>query len=203
MYEFRKNTPVRDPKRNECQNYSSYKQTLKKDFNNRCGYCDDSDSLRIRNFSIDHFVPQNPISIDNLIAPNIYQNLVWACSYCNSAKSNKWPTRQAAVHNIDNVGFVDPVDISYSDFFERNRDGSISAKNNNELAKYMINELNLWLPVHSITWKIEKILLLETEIQTALEQTLDEKLKEELKVCHDEISIIGYTVFKDLLSENE
>ena len=203
MYDFRKNTPERDPNRKACQHYSSYKKTLRRDFNNRCGYCDDSDSLRIRSFSIDHFVPQNPISIDAPVAPNIYQNLVWACCYCNLAKSNKWPTRQAAVHNVDNVGFVDPVDISYSDYFERNRDGSISAKNNNELAKHMINELNLWLPVHSTTWKIEKIFELEKAIEESIEKMKNSELKEELKASHYEILKTIKALMKDLLSENE
>ena len=64
---FRELTPNRRPDRKECKHYRSYRKTLREDFNNRCGYCDDSDRLRIRSFTIDHFVPQNPKDFRQMI----------------------------------------------------------------------------------------------------------------------------------------
>lgn len=203
MYNFRKNTPVRNPNRKECKHYSSYKKTLSYDFNNRCGYCDDHDHFRISSYMIDHFVPRNPKIIDTPIPANKYSNLVWSCSYCNLAKQNKWPTCKSAIHHENNIGFMDPTEKAYSDLFIRNKSGSIIAKNDNLLGKYIIKELNLWFPVHSIIWKLEKIRDLNNEIKSALGKAIDPKFKQELESVHYELLKLMDATHIELFSKND
>jgi len=203
MKPFRENTPARDPDRKECVKYYSYKDTLRKDFNRRCGYCDDNDQFRIRSYTIDHFIPRNPKGFTHTIAPNCYQNLVWACSACNLAKSNKWPTSNPSIHNDGSVGFVDPVDENYSALFERSGDGRVLAKDQNVLATNMINELKLWLPIHSVIWKLEKVLVLEKQVKNALEQLGDGDLKQELKSLHYEIMEMTLGTIREMFAEND
>ena len=59
----RKSEPLRQrvPERTCTKTYKSYrsfKKDLRKDFNRRCGYCDDHDDGFWRGFQIDHFIPQ-------------------------------------------------------------------------------------------------------------------------------------------------
>ena len=68
--------------------YQLYKEDLRRDFKERCGYCDDPDEFSggSRGYHIDHFAPKS-------IFPELkteYSNLVYSCSYCNIAKSDKW-----------------------------------------------------------------------------------------------------------------
>jgi len=168
--------PKHQEDRNVCEKYSSYLGTLKSDFNKRCGYCNDIHSYRIRSFAIDHFVPRNPIDFTHTIQPNYYYNLVYSCNYCNSAKSNKFPTRNHEQHNDGNIGFVMPTDIAYDDLFYRDTDGTILSNNNNPLANYIIKELNLDNPIHSLMWRLEKLVRLTDIVAQKVKATNDPEL---------------------------
>lgn len=165
---FRGITPTHDPDREECEKYESYRGTLERDFNKRCGYCDDSNSIRIRSFAIDHFVPRTPIDFTHDIKPNYYLNLMYSCSYCNRAKSNKWPTKDAKIPNDGKVGFVNPTTKDYDSLFERDKDGTINAVNNHPLAIYIIENLGLKNPIHSLMWRFEKLRKLEADVEKKL-----------------------------------
>ncbi|GLU52326.1 HNH endonuclease [Dyadobacter frigoris] len=188
MSNFRNLTPKRRDKRAECKKYSSYLRTLRVDFNKRCGYCDDNDYYRIRSFTIDHFIPQNPQGFIHNIKDNNYYNLVYSCRYCNSAKTNKWPTKDPSIHNDGYLGFVDPCSNDYNLLFFRTQNGQIKARDqNNALAKYIIQELNLWLPIHERMWKLEKLKIIHEEIKYKLLNIKDENLKKTLVNEHYEI----------------
>ncbi len=85
MLPFRHVIPIRTCTKKYAR-YRYYKAYLREDFNKRCGYCDDRDIIcgGIRGFHIDHFRPQKPFSH----LENDYNNLVYACPYCNGGKSN-------------------------------------------------------------------------------------------------------------------
>src|SRR5688500_7845216 len=122
MYPFKDATPKRRIDREECVHYESYRKTLREDFLSRCGYCGDIDVLRIRSFTIDHFVPQKPKNFSHTILANNYYNLVYSCRYCNSAKTNKWPTNDPALPNDGKVGFVEPTLELYTGMYQRDLD---------------------------------------------------------------------------------
>jgi hypothetical protein len=135
-------------------NYSSYKPYLRSDFRKRCGYCDDIDSLcgGARGFHIDHFRPQVPFSH----LKNEYRNLVYACPYCNGAKSNDWPSGIEDVAVLDDgSGYLDPCDVDFDSHFERNDYGRIHPKT--AVGKYMYKKLKLGLRRHQLAWAYEQL----------------------------------------------
>lgn len=204
MYPFRKKTPKRRAEAKERTNYSSHKKDLREDFNNRCGYCDDADFFKLRSFAIDHFVPKTPKDFTHDIEPNYYYNLVWACNFCNGAKSNKWITKNAAVHNDGEQGFIEPTSEEYTNLFKRDKDGSIKCNGvNASLSRYIIEELKLWYPIHRITWKLEKINQLEKNVSAEMQRLEDSPFKNELEVMQNEIRGILIELFRILFAENE
>lgn len=204
MYPFREKTPKRRENAKERENYRSHKNDLKEDFNRRCGYCDDTDFFRIRSFAIDHFVPKTPSDFTHNIKPNYYYNLVYTCSFCNGAKTNKWITKDASVHNDGKQGFIEPTNDEYTNLLKRDKDGTIMCNGVNEyLSAYIIRELKLWYPVHRITWKIERIKELKIKVASAIDAVADENKRKELKELHYEILIELDSLYEILFAENE
>lgn len=132
-------------------NYRNAKAQLINDFNNRCGYCDDSAEIACCSFHIDHFAPQKKFPA--LI--NEYNNFVYSCPYCNNSKSDKWVSTKAEISFIDDKGFIDPCNPNYNTNFERLENGKIIPLT--DLAQYMYFELKLYLKRHEILYLIEEI----------------------------------------------
>lgn len=203
MPDFRKETPSRRPDRKECKHYTSYKKTLKEDFNHRCGYCDDIDFQKIRSFTIDHFVPQNPRNFNHSIAPNYYYNLVYSCGYCNTSKTNKWPTNNPKQNNDGSIGFIDPVEKDYTDLYSRDINGRIQPVNAaDDLANYIVKELKLWLPIHEKMWKLENVRKLNKDIENRLKGMPEGKFKVELEREHYEILKLWVSIQESIFVEN-
>lgn len=204
MHPFRKKTPLRRKDRAKCKNYNSYRDTLREDFNQRCGYCDDLDIYRIRSFTIDHFVPQNPTEFTCTIAPNYYYNLVYACRYCNAAKTNKWPSKDEKIHHNGKEGFIDPVEKIYTELYQRTSTGRIEPVNSeDELAWFIISELKLWKPIHERMWKLEKVDLLIEKIEEKLNMISDPILKEQMESIHYNLLKTWREIQKGIFVENE
>ncbi len=191
--------PKHRENRKECQEYSSYLKTLTVDFNKRCGYCNDLNSYKIRSFAIDHFVPRNPSDFNHPIHPNYYYNLVYSCNYCNGAKSNKFPTRNHQQHNDGKIGFVMPTDSKYDDLFCRDSEGTILSKNNNPLANYIIKELNLGNPIHSLMWRLEKLVRLTDIVAQKVKATNNHELIE----LQNELFAEYYTITRSIFTNND
>jgi len=149
---FRETNPKRRSNIAKKSNYRDYKPELRKDFNGRCGYCNDHEGLRNSFYEIDHFVPKTLLEINEYAD---YGNLVFSCRYCNNSKSNKWPTRDRHKCNDKVEGFIDPCDLDYAPHFCRNSMGEIIPQS--KLGKWMHRELKLYLRRHSILWQIEKL----------------------------------------------
>lgn len=204
MHPFREISPIRRPNRVECKHYSSYLKTLREDFKERCGYCDDSDRLRIRSYTIDHFVPQSPDGFTHDIMPNYYYNLVYSCRYCNSAKTNKWPTKDHKTHHDGKIGFIDPIENEYTYLYKRTLTGKITPQDDtNELAHHIIKELKLWLPIHERMWKLEKIKKLNDLIQIKLDELEYGALKVEMEQLHYQILKVWMKIQDSVFVDNE
>jgi hypothetical protein len=149
----------------ECAKYTDYRDDLTLDFNNSCGYCDDSDEFVDRIcFHIDHFAPQ-------LKFPELktkYTNLVYACRFCNMRKSDHWVGDDAAVHHNGKEGFVDPCSIDYELHLERNERGQIVAKS--DLGKFIVRRLNLSLLRHELLWRSRRARVLRAQADAMIER---------------------------------
>ena len=79
---------VRQQHPKQMKNYKSYKRYLRLEFNYACAYCELSERERggSCNFGCDHYRPQSlfpEFALD-------YNNLLYACSRCNSFKGDFW-----------------------------------------------------------------------------------------------------------------
>lgn len=149
---FRINTPSRRNNVLPKGNYRDYRNELKADFYNRCGYCDSFDLRRSNDFEIDHFVPQR---VFIKFKPNDYINLVYSCKSCNRSKSGKWITNDENINLINNLGFIDPCNAEYENHFIRDNNGDINW--NSETGKWMYRELSLFNIQHSVLWMLENV----------------------------------------------
>lgn len=152
MSDFRKIAPQRRKDPPEKANYGDYKQYLREDFHQRCGYCGDHDHFRDTYYEVDHFVPREHLKKLSLAT---YTNLVYSCRSCNNSKRDKWPTADENVHNNGTEGFIDPCHQSYPQQFERLPDGSIRATT--VLGGWMWTNLALGNPIHRLKWKLEQL----------------------------------------------
>ena len=154
----RKSEPLRQrvPERTCTKTYKSYrsfKKDLRKDFNRRCGYCDDHDDGFWRGFQIDHFIPQTQLQN---IQDNDYGNLVYSCFFCNNSKGQDWPSNDELVAVTPaRHGYIDPCSNQYDAQYHRDKDGKIIA--DSEVGEYMHCKLKLWLERHRIKWWLNKL----------------------------------------------
>ena len=155
--------------------YRSFKPYLRKDFNQRCGYCDDLDSYSdgSRAYHIDHFKPHSIPKFLKL--KHCYDNLVYACPYCNGAKSNKWE---------DKNGFIDPCENEYNNHLYRNKKGQICYKT--KQGKYIVENLKLSLLRHELLWIIEKLEAQKRELKIRLGS---EKSEQRVKILEQFLKI--------------
>lgn len=133
--------------------YYNAKDTLARDFNNRCGYCDDSHRYTggKSSFHIDHFAPKSKFEE----VKDDYQYFVYSCPYCNRAKSDTWIGATLQENVIGNTGFIDPCDEEYVKNFKRISSGRIVPTT--DLGMYMYKELKLYLKRHEILYMLDKV----------------------------------------------
>ena len=175
MNPFRNKTPKRRDIKTVVARYSDHRDELKKDYESRCGYCDDVDTWRTVWFEIDHFVPQKYL---NTISETDYSNLVYACRSCNNSKRANWPTEDELVHNNNDEGFIDPCDDEYDKQFVRCINGRIIHQT--QLGKWMYYKLKLHKPQHEIIWKIEELDNLIEECENVLTTIDNDALKDKV-----------------------
>lgn len=164
--EIRDVVPKRSYKGEKYKSNSKNKKLLIKDFQNRCAYCNDSDSYTggYRNYHVEHFAPKEKFPYLEFV----YDNLLYSCPYCNISKSNKWAGETAEENIKGNKGFIDPCNEEYYKHLKRNSDGEIVGVT--ELGKYMYKELKLYLLRHKILFNIDKAYTKANEIDKKIEQ---------------------------------
>ena len=174
MSVFREHTPKR---RNITTNVSSHREhrnDLKRDYQDRCGYCNDLDKWRIIWFEIDHFIPQkrNKKQFLTIKTSTDYSNLVYSCRSCNNAKRNKWPSNDETIPIVNNEGFIDPCNDDYNNQFDRLDSGRIMPRT--DLGDWMYKALKLYNPQHEILWNIEQLYLVIVEIRRFVDENPDD-----------------------------
>ena len=166
MKQIKRERPVRSYSGEKWTTNPTNKKHLAEDFSHRCAYCDDLDRFNgeYRAYHVEHFAPKEKFPALEFE----YTNLLYACPYCNGAKSDKWPSSDPKVNVVGNKGFLDPCEDEYYKNLHRNDDGSIGY--DTQLGEYIYSELNLGLIRH-------KFIYLQTELDEYL-QLLDEKIRE-------------------------
>lgn len=104
--------------------YGRYRDILREDFAEICGYCGKSETVTKNAFEIDHFIPIK-------YAPEKeedYYNLVYSCYECNRKKASKWPSKDKDIQFVDGKGFIDPASDEYDNHLERDTLGNIIGK---------------------------------------------------------------------------
>lgn len=146
------------PKRTHTGVFRTTNATNKKylacDFNHRCAYCDDLDSIGggYRTYHVEHFAPKE--KFPELI--NTYDNLLFSCPYCNGSKSDDWPSENSNISFVGNAGYIDPCLDEYYVHLDRDeKTGEIIYKTN--LGQYMYEHLQLYLKRHSLIFMVDKL----------------------------------------------
>ena len=177
---LKKEIPIRSYTGEKWITNRTNKKYLAIDFKHRCAYCDDLDSIYggERTYDVEHFAPKEKF-------PELeftYDNLLYACTYCNNSKSNDWPSDDSAVCVVGERGYIDPCKKEYYNHLDRDEDtGRIQYRS--ELGKYMYNHLKLYLKRHEIIYMLDKlqtkIKQLEESIQIDKTDGVDTSKKEE------------------------
>lgn len=173
MRVFRNSSPKRTCTK-KYANYRSYKPYLVDDFDRKCGYtnCPDYWFGGKRTFHIDHFKPKS-------IYPKLeleYSNLVYCCSYVNILKSD------------DDGNYIDPCDVDFNDHFERDENGNILPKSDSKKAKYMYDNLKLYLKRYRIIWQLDELYTKMKKMKNVIEGLADSDYKKELLVIQGELA---------------
>ena len=153
MLRIKAKVPVRSYSGEKWKTNKTNKKYLAQDFNHRCAYCDDLDRYNggVRSYHVEHFAPKEKFPA----LKYTYDNLLYACPYCNEAKSDKWPSDSPEISVVGDKGFIDPCTEEYYKYIYRNEDGSIGY--NGKLGKYIYNELNLYLKRHQVNYNLVSI----------------------------------------------
>ncbi|MDX1960953.1 MAG: hypothetical protein SFU98_20455 [Leptospiraceae bacterium] len=137
----------RIPKENSVQpstgTYSDWKGHLAKEGFHQCVYCTIKESSfgGIRNFHVEHYKPKGKADFKSLT--NIFTNLFYACSICNSFKSDDFPLNPTEDLNIPS--YPDPSKYDYSNFIGIDF-STMEAFGENAASNYMIYKLFLNRP---------------------------------------------------------
>lgn len=153
MLSIKEKIPIRSYSGEKWITNKTNKKYLAKDFEHRCAYCDDLDKYNggERSYHVEHFAPKEKF-------PELkftYDNLLYACPYCNESKSDAWPSDEATINVVNNEGFLDPCKDEYYKNLYRNEDGSIGYST--ELGKYIYTKLNLCLKRHQVNYNLNQI----------------------------------------------
>lgn len=199
MFPIKNSLPIRSH-HGECwKTMSTNKEQLKNDFGHKCAYCDDHDKYYggSNNYHVDHFAPK--IKFKHL--QYNYDNLLYACPFCNRAKSDKWVGADEHETVVGDCGFIDPCLPEYLGHLERNDNGEIVPKS--DVGKYMYKELKLYLDRHRICFMIERIAERRMQLKSKCDQlTALGKDASELKTAYCEVSVALCNYYEILHDEN-
>lgn len=176
----------------------SNKKQLIIDFEHKCAYCDDSDIYAggSKMYHVEHFAPKEKF-------PELeftYDNLLYACPYCNISKSNKWPSNDSNINIVGYEGFVDPCTQEYNTHLIRKEDGSIYYISS--LGEYMYYELKLYLQRHQLIYNLSRVHMKLKDVRKEIDRR--ESLKkpvEDLKMLYKDLCVVFYEYF-DIFSDD-
>lgn len=167
---LKKEIPVRSYSGEKWRTNATNKKYLAIDFKHRCAYCDDLDNIYNGkdSYAVEHFAPK--AKFPQLIYT--YDNLLYACRFCNMSKNDDWPSNSPSINIVGECGYVDPCTKDYHTHLDRDDNtGRIFYKT--ALGKYMYNHLKLYLKRHSIIYMVEKLGSKRNELRNSIAE--DEK----------------------------
>lgn len=184
-----------------CRSYSgniwktnkANKERLILDFEHKCAYCDDLDKYTggSRMYHVEHFAPKDKF-------PELeytYDNLLYACPYCNISKSDKWPSDSSTISIVGNKGFIDPCTNEYNKHLKRHNNGEIYFTT--PIGEYMFYELKLYLQRHQLIYNLGRIHNKLKELKKEIDRR--EKIHrpvEDLKILYKELCVVFYEYFE-------
>lgn len=162
---LRRKRPIRSYHGEAFHTSTTNKKHLSVDFGHRCAYCDDLDEYGggYRTYHVEHFAPKEKF-------PELrydYDNLLYACPWCNRAKWNIWPSNSPKISVVGSEGFVDPCTVEYDKHLERLPDGSISGITT--LGEYMRKTLQLYLKRHEIIHNLDRLKQKRDELKASID----------------------------------
>lgn len=162
---LREKRPIRSYHGERFHTNSTNKKHLAEDFGHRCAYCDDLDFYGggYQVYHVEHFAPKAKF-------PELqfdYDNLLYACPWCNRAKSDKWPSDDSKISIVGDEGFIDPCTAEYDKHLKRLLDGSIVGTT--PLGKYICENLHLYLKRHAIVHNVDKLKQKVYELKESIE----------------------------------
>lgn len=94
--------------------YSDWKPALSVEGYHQCVYCFVSETYfgGIRNFHVEHYRPKTKF----IPLTNVYSNLFYVCSICNSFKSDDWPNEPDT--DYTKPFYPDPSIVDYCELFD-------------------------------------------------------------------------------------
>lgn len=125
---------------NHGSKYSDWKSEIAEEGFHQCVYCAISENAfgGIRNFHIEHYRPKSK----RKDLENEFSNLFYACSICNSFKSDDWPAEPNS--DMSNIAYPNPSKINYNDILDVDTSCLVNGKNVS--AKYIVERLYLNRP---------------------------------------------------------
>ena len=174
------------------------KEQLIIDFEHKCAYCDDYDKYvgGSKVYHVEHFAPKEKF-------PELqftYDNLLYACPYCNISKSNKWPSNNSDINVVENEGFVDPCTEEYNNHLERKENGSISYLS--PVGEYMYYNLKLYLQRHQLIYNLVRVHKKLKDVREEIERReAMQKPMEDLKNVYKELCVVFYEYY-DIFTED-
>ncbi len=164
---LKKDIPIRSYSGEKWKTNPTNKKHLAVDFNHRCAYCDDLDKIYggYTTYHVEHFAPKEKFPKLKIT----YENLLYACPYCNGSKNDDWPSDSPDINVVGDKGYVDPCTAEYYQHLDRDTTtGEIYAKT--ALGTYMYNHLKLYLRRHSIIYMLDKLQEKMFELNNAIEK---------------------------------
>ncbi|WP_411897486.1 HNH endonuclease [Elizabethkingia occulta] len=167
--------------------YSDWKPNLSVEGFHQCVYCFVNESYfgGIRNFHVEHYRPKKKFEA----LTNVYSNLFYACSICNSFKSDDWPNEPNFEYNIS--FYPDPSIVDYSEIFEIDM-VTFYVKGKNVTTEYIVNKLFLnrkQLVIYRKTNFVKDKYTLEIERSKRFKEILFKKISAESDI-HNCISYL-------------
>lgn len=170
------------------------------DFEHRCAYCDDLDKYGggSKVYHVEHFAPKEKF-------PELkfqYDNLLYACPFCNISKSNKWPSDSSTVAVVGNKGFIDPCTYEYEKHLGRHTSGEIYYKT--ALGKYMFYEMKLYLQRHQLIYNLGRVHAKLKEVKKEIDRREHvHKPTEDLTELYKELCVIFFEYYNAFSEEVE
>lgn len=166
--------------------YRRFKDYLKKDFNNRCAYCDLYDLwIEPLPYQIDHFIPMKEIkAAKRFELETTYSNLMYACPVCNRLKSDMF-SGSIDPCKIENQLFYNPDNDNMNDHFYRDDKGRIMS--DDKKGKEIIERLQLYRPTKQWGWYLDELYEVYQILEARIKTETNSEVKEKYEIARNQV----------------